>query len=66
VLVKTSEPGARFSAGAPGKSLGSSGRSATVTYPVAATNASNCRLVTAWRSIQKPSTETWWTGASSA
>ena len=31
VLVKTSEPGTRFSAGAPVNALGSSGRSATVT-----------------------------------
>ena len=45
VLVNTSDPGTRFSGGAPGKSAGSSGRSATVTYPVAPTNAANCAFV---------------------
>ncbi len=66
VRVNTSEPGTRFSAGAPGKSAGSSGRSATVTYPVSATKAAKRRLVTWWRSIQNPSTETTRLGASSA
>ena len=33
--MNTIDPGTRFSGGAPGKSAGSSGRSATVTYPVA-------------------------------
>ena len=46
VPVKTSEPGTRFSAGAPGKSAGSSGRSATVTYPASSTNSAKRAFVT--------------------
>src|SRR5262249_58195750 len=65
VIVNTSEPGTRFSGGAPGKSAGSRGRSATVTYPVCSTKAANRRFVTWTPSIQKPSTATERTGASS-
>src|SRR3984957_5371814 len=41
------------------------GCSATVTYPVAATNSANWALVTGCRSIEKASTLTVWIGASS-
>ena len=44
--------------GAPGKSAGSRGRSATVTYPVSRMNRANCSLVTLWVSMAKASTAT--------
>ena len=50
---------------ASGYCAGSSGRSATVTYPVAFTNLRNCATVTGCSSIQKPSTSTRRTGRSS-
>src|SRR5262245_317653 len=58
LIVNESDPGTRFSGGAPGKSFGSSGRSATVTYSVSATNAANWAFVTWHRSIENPSTPT--------
>ena len=63
--VNTIDPATRFSGGASGKSRGSSGRSATVRWPVAATNTPNWAFMTWKRSIQKPSTVTAWAGASS-
>ncbi len=63
--VNTIEPGWRFSAGAPGKSAGSSGRSATVWYPVASTNAAYSALVTWCGAILNPSTVTGCAGDSS-
>ena len=65
VPVNTIDPGCRFSGGAPGKAAGSSGRSATVRYPVARTNAAYSRFVTWVRFIRKLSTDTVWAGASS-
>src|SRR4029453_323948 len=59
------DPGTSLSRGTPGKSFGSSGRSATVTYDVAFTNRSNSAFVTGVRSIQKPATSTGWTGSAS-
>ena len=64
--VNTIEPGWRLAAGAPGKSAGSSGRSATVTYPVAATNAAYSSFVTAYGLIANAGSATSRTGASSA
>ena len=63
VRVNTSDPGRRFSAGAPGNSAGSSGRSATVTYPVWRRRQRSRRLLTGSASIQKPSTATRRVGA---
>jgi hypothetical protein len=65
VGTNTIEPGCRLSAGASGKSAGSGSRSATVTYPVSATNAANSAFVTVVASIEKASTRTRWVGASS-
>ena len=50
---------------ASGYRAGSAACSARVTWPVALTNFRNWALVTAVRSIQKPSTTTRWAGASS-
>src|SRR5215510_14528149 len=65
VAWNTPDPGTSLSSGTPGKSFGSSCRSATVTYPVAFTNRSNSALVTGVRSIQNPSSETRCTGSAS-
>ncbi len=58
VARNTAEPGTSLSAGTPGKSDAVSGRSATVTWRVSATNFWNCALVTGVVSIQKPWTVT--------
>ena len=63
--VNTTDPATRFSAGAVGNSSFVGVRSAIVMYPVAATNFSNCSLVTAVASIQKPPTRTRCTGSAS-
>ncbi|CPU64367.1 Uncharacterised protein [Mycobacteroides abscessus] len=63
--MNTRPPGTRSTGSAPGKSAGSSGRSATVTYPVSATNAANCAFVTACRSRRNGSTCRSWAGPSS-
>jgi hypothetical protein len=65
VAANTRAPGSRSSAAKSGNSAGSSGRSATVTYPVSATNCENCPLVTGCCSIAKGSTYRSWIGPSS-
>src|SRR5581483_6114589 len=72
--TKTRAPGTSCSSvggGAPGgrpRSIDSlvGLRSATVTYPVSATNRANAALVTSVLSIQNPDTDTLWTGWASA
>src|SRR5882724_2437713 len=63
---KTTEPGTKSAGATSGNSFGLSGRSATVTYPVAFTNRANCSFVTSVSSIQKPPTATSWTGCASS
>ena len=63
--MNTIEPGTSLSSGTPGNSFGSGLRSATVTYFVARTNASNCPLVTGVASIQNPRTDTMCSGNAS-
>src|SRR5215510_11546701 len=65
VAWNTADPGTSLSSGTPGKSFGSSRRSATVTNPVAFTNRWNSAFVTGVRSIQNPSTETRCAGSAS-
>ena len=59
---KTTDPGTKSVGATSGNFFGLSGRSATVTYPVASTNRANSSLVTSVASIQKPPTATSWTG----
>src|ERR1041385_377533 len=63
---KTTEPGTKSATATSGNFLGSSGRSATVTYPVAFTNRANSSLVTSFLSIQNPLTTTSWAGRASS
>jgi hypothetical protein len=64
-MAKVREPGTSIEGSAPGYMAGSGARSATVVYPVSATNSLNCPAVTACRSIQNPPTSIRPVGASS-
>ena len=63
--AKMTEPATSFSRGTPGKSSARGVRSATVTSPVAFTNAANAAFVTSVASIQNGSTNTRWIGRES-
>src|SRR3954452_22271176 len=58
--VNTGAPGFSISGAAPGYWAGSADRSAAVMYTVAFTNAAKCSFLTVVRSIQNPSTYTFW------